>query len=98
MVLRNHTEEFHPGKSGFGPIHSRQINPNSRSPVIRVHHERKVLTASQAFRQPQAAPSRGNIRDLSTGKAEFVRNNRTESHHLPSVPAWVDRVKLALLF
>jgi hypothetical protein len=69
LVLRNHTKEFNPGPFPFDPIHSRQINANRRSPVIWVHHERNVLTAPQAFRQPQPAPSRGNIRDLSTGKA-----------------------------
>src|SRR5207247_8420714 len=87
LVLRRHTKEFHPGPFAFDPIHARQINSNRRSPVIRVHQERNVLTAPHAFRQPQLAPSRGNIRDLSTGEAEFVRNDRTESHHLPSVPA-----------
>jgi hypothetical protein len=69
FVLRNHTKEFNPSPFPFDPIHSRQINSNRRSPVIRVHHERKVLTAPQAFRQPQPTPSRGNICDLSTGKA-----------------------------
>jgi hypothetical protein len=69
LVLRRHTKEFNPGPFPFDPIHSRQINSNRRNPVIRVHHERNVLTAPQAFRQPQPAPSRGNIRDLSTGKA-----------------------------
>jgi len=69
MVLRRHTKEFNPGPFGFDPRHFRQINVNRRSPVVRVHHERNVLTASQAFRQPQPAPSRGNICDLSTGKA-----------------------------
>jgi len=69
MVLRRHTKEFNPGPFGFDPRHFRQINSNRRSPVIRVHHERNVLTAPQAFRQPQPAPSRGNIRDRSTGKA-----------------------------
>jgi hypothetical protein len=68
MVLRRHTKKFNPGPFGFDPRHFRQINLNRRSPVIRVHHERNVLTAPQAFRKPQPAPSRGNIRDLSTGK------------------------------
>jgi hypothetical protein len=68
LVLRRHTKEFHPGPFGFDPRHSRQINSNRRSLVIRVHQERKILTAPQAFRQPQPAPSRGNIRDLSSGK------------------------------
>jgi hypothetical protein len=69
MVLRRHTKEFNPGPFGFDPRYSRQINLNRRSPVSRVDHERNVLTAPQAFRQPQPAPSRGNIRDRSTGKA-----------------------------
>jgi hypothetical protein len=69
MVLRRHTKEFNPGPFGFDPRHFRQINVNRRSPVVRVHHERNVLTASQAFRQPQPTPSRGNIRDFSTGKS-----------------------------
>jgi hypothetical protein len=69
MVLRRHTKEFNPGPFGFDPTHFRQINLNRRSPVIGVHHERNVLTAPQAFRKPQPAPSRRNIRDLSTGKA-----------------------------
>jgi hypothetical protein len=69
MVLRRYTKEFNSGPFAFDPRHSRQINVNRRSPVIRVHHEREVLTAPQAFRHPQPAPSRGNIRDLSTGKA-----------------------------
>jgi hypothetical protein len=87
MVLRRHTKEFNPGPFGFDPRHFRQINSNRRSPVIRVHQERNVLTAPQAFRKSHPAPSRRNIRDLSTGKAEFVRNDRMESHHLSSVPA-----------
>ena len=98
MVLRRQTKEFNPGPFAFNPRHFRQINSNCRSPVIRVHQERNVLTAPQAFRQPQPAPSRGNIRDLSTGKAEFIHNDRTESHHLSSVPAEVYLVKVALLF
>jgi hypothetical protein len=69
VILRRHTKELNPGPVGFDPRYFRQINLNRCSPVIRVHQERKVLTAPQAFRQPQAAPSRGNIRDLSTGKA-----------------------------
>jgi hypothetical protein len=69
MVLRRHTEKFNPGPFVFDPRDFRQINSNRRSPVIRVHHERNVLTAPQAFRKPQPASSRGNIRDLSSGKA-----------------------------
>jgi hypothetical protein len=69
MVLRSHPKELNPGPFGFDPIHFRQIYTNRRSPVVRVHNERNVLTAPQAFRQPQPAPSRRNIRDLSTGKA-----------------------------
>jgi hypothetical protein len=69
MVLRRHTKKFKPGTFVFDPRHFRQINSNRRSPVILVHHERNVLTASQAFRQPQRASSRRYIRDLSSGKA-----------------------------
>jgi hypothetical protein len=98
MVLRRHPKEFNPGPVGCDPRHFRQINANRRSSVIRVHQERQVLPAPQACRQAQPAPSRRNIRDFSTGKAEFVHNDRPESHHLSSVPAGVYLVKLALLF
>jgi hypothetical protein len=50
MVLRSHPKEFNPGPFGFDPIHFRQINMNRRSPVMRVHNERNVLTTPQAFR------------------------------------------------
>jgi len=96
-VLRRHPQELHPGPFGCDPGHFRQINLHRRRPVIRIHHERNVLPAPQAFRQPQPAPSRGNIRHLPTGQAEFVRNDRTKPHHRPSIPAWVSLVKGALL-
>ena len=44
MVLRRHTKKFNPGPFVFDPRHFRQINSNRRSPVIRVHQERNVLT------------------------------------------------------
>jgi hypothetical protein len=87
MVLRRHRKEFDPGPSGFDPLHSRQINLNRPSPVIRVHYERNVLTGTQTFRKPQSASPSRNIRDLSTSKSEFVRDDRTKSNHLPSVAA-----------
>jgi hypothetical protein len=87
LGLRRNTQELNPDPFGFDPRHSREINLNRRSSVLRVHHERNVLTAPQAFCQPQPEAAGGDIHDLSTGKAEFVRNNRTEFHDLPSVPA-----------